>query len=503
MKKLLISGMFWVLLANLLVKPLWLLGIEVGVQNAVGTTMYGIYFGIFNITYIFNILLDLGITNFNTRNIAQYPHLIRKHLSGILSIKLLLLMLYMVVTFSVGLLRGFDAFQFKLLAIISINQFLNSLILYLRSNFEGLLLFKWDSLLSVLDRLVMVVVCGMLLWGPEGMRLGQFSIMHFAGAQTVAYLLTAIIALVVLARKSGLRRLHFNLPFAMVIIRRSLPFALLVLLMASYNRLDPILLQVLSPDGLGNYNAGVYAGAFRLLDALTMVAYLVSVPLLPIFSKLTRPDGSQPHHVSPRSLAHENDRNNNPNELSDMLRMVFGMMTVYSLTAACVLSSLGNDLMSLFYADNIEDYADVFRILVFCIIPISMTYVFGTLLTAAGKLRTLNIFAASALLLNIVVNLVCIPLWGARGSAIAGLTAQSFMAVAQIVAVLLLFNIKLKTSYIIKVSLFALSVLACTLYMPHLVWWLSILVEGSISITMAILLKLIDIKDMIKLMKSE
>ena len=97
MQRKLLSGLFWVLLANLLVKPFWILGIEVGVQNAVGNEAYGFYYAIFSFSYIFNILLDLGLTNFNTRNIAQHPQLIGKHLSGILGIKLLLLGLYVVV----------------------------------------------------------------------------------------------------------------------------------------------------------------------------------------------------------------------------------------------------------------------------------------------------------------------------------------------------------------------------------------------------------------------
>ena len=102
LQKKLVSGLFWVLLLNLIVKPFWILGIEVGVQNAVGATAYGFYFAIFNLAYIFNILLDVGITNYNTRNIARHPQLIEKHLSGILTVKLMLLALYAVVTFSVG-----------------------------------------------------------------------------------------------------------------------------------------------------------------------------------------------------------------------------------------------------------------------------------------------------------------------------------------------------------------------------------------------------------------
>lgn len=481
LNKTLISGLFWVLLANLLVKPLWLLGIEVGVQNAVGTEMYGFYIGIFNLTYIFNILLDLGVTNYNTRNIAQYPHLISKHLSGILSIKLLLLALYALVTFSVGALLGYDTQQFHLLAILSFNQFLSSMILYLRSNFEGLLLFKWDSLLSVMDRVLMIAICGAMLWSPTS---GGMTIFKFAYAQTAAYLITVVLALWVLVRKTGLRKLHWNKPFTLAILKKSLPFALLVLLMASYNRLDPVLLQLFSPDGAGDYNAGVYAGAFRLLDALTMIAYLVSVPLLPIFSKMTKNDTAK-------------------GELGETVRMMFSMMMVFAVTASCALASMDKDLMTLFYDSNEADYAAVFRIVIFCIIPISTTYVFGTLLTAAGRLKSLNIFALASLIVNILVNIILIPGLGAEGSAFAALTAQVFMAVAQVLAAVKIFKLKPSMGYILKLVCFTLTIIGCTLLTPHLRWWLALPVVTIIALVLAIVLRLIDLNSIIRIIKND
>ena len=206
MQKKLLSGLFWILLLNLLIKPFWILGIETGVQNAVGTVEYGFYFTIFNLAYIFNILLDLGVTNFNTRNIARHPVLIDKHLPGILGMKLLLVLLYGVVTFTVGLAAGYSSRQFALLAILTFNQFLNSLILFLRSNFEGLMLFKWDSVISILDRVVMIAICSMMLWGP---RRG-ITVEWFALAQTAAYTVTAATALVVLTPgEEGLCHRHF------------------------------------------------------------------------------------------------------------------------------------------------------------------------------------------------------------------------------------------------------------------------------------------------------
>lgn len=468
------------LLANIVVKPFWFLGVEVGVQNSVGAEMYGLYFAVFNLSYIFNILLDLGITNFNTRNIAQNPLLITKHLPQMLGIKVLLLGLYMTVTFSVGMIMGYGSTQFKLLAWLCLNQFLSSLVLYLRSNFEGLLLFKWDSLFSVLDRVLMIAICGMMLWGPQlSQGSNHFTIFHFVYAQTAAYLATAAIALIVLFRKTGFRGLKFSKPFTIAIIKRSLPFALLVLLMASYNRLDPILLQSLLPDDVGNLNAGIYAGAFRLLDALSMIAYLVSVTLLPIFSKMTK------EHCSCNK------------ELNDTVETIFSMVMVFSVTAACTLSGLDKQLMTLFYDENIEEYAAVFRVLIFCIIPISGTYVFGTLLTAAGQLKQLNILAATALLLGVVTNLLLIPRWAAVGSSWAALATQTFMAVAQILFSVVLFRMKIKWSYILKLTLFTLIIVGSVSITSHMVWWAAIAIAAAAAIVIAIILKLIKIKEII------
>lgn len=528
MRKKLLSGLFWVLLANLLVKPLWILGIEVGVQNAVGAEAYGFYFAVMNLAYIFNILLDMGVTNFNTRNIARNSQLIRKHLSGILTIKLALLALYLVVTFTVGLLIGYDSRQFYLLAWICLNQFLNSLIVYLRSNFEGLLMFKTDSVLSVLDRVLMIVICGLLLWGPG--RPAVFRIEWFVYAQTAAYLVAAAVAVVALARKTGLHRLTWNRPFSLVILKKSLPFALLVLLMASYNRIDPVLLERLLP-ARGDYEAGIYAAAFRLLDALTMIAYLVSVPLLPVYAKLTKavqqeeesfspcqdmprrgkrgatshgsslvPAGSRPRHRAAREPIGPAG-----SELRAITRMVFSLMFVTTVSIALTCGAFGTDLMGLLYRAHVGEIAQVFRILIFGFIPIGFTYIFGTLLTANGSLKQLNLFAAISLCLNVAVNLICIPRWGAAGAALASLTAQTFIGVAQMILACRIFHFRLSGGYLLRLVAFAAVMMASAWLLSSFrsafspMWQQGIVlvsVLALVAIVSALLLRLIDLKEM-------
>ncbi len=66
MKRKFVTNLALLLFLNLLVKPVYAFGIDVGVQNAVGARAYGNYFILLNFSLIFQILLDLGIENFTT-----------------------------------------------------------------------------------------------------------------------------------------------------------------------------------------------------------------------------------------------------------------------------------------------------------------------------------------------------------------------------------------------------------------------------------------------------
>ncbi len=394
---------------NLLIKPFWILGIDVGVQNSVGAESYGLYFAVFNFTYLFNMLLDMGITNFNNRNIARHQQLLHKHLSGIITLKLLLGVVYMAVVFVVALIIGYRGLQLWFLFWMAINQFLNAFILYLRSNISALLMFKTDSCLSVMDRLLMIIFCGILLWG--GVTNEPFRIEWFIYCQTVAYVLTALTALAIVVTKGRVTRLSWNPTFFLMILKKSLPFAILFLLMSFYNRIDSVMLERLLPEGVGASEAGIYASAFRLLDALVMIAYLFSVILLPLFSKMLK---------------------NNEN-ITPIVKSSFSLLFLFSVTSVVLLECFRLPVMDLLYKEHVEESSAVFRFLIAGIIPISFTYIFGTMLTANGNLKLLNITAIAGIVVNMAVNLILIPRMQAEGAAIASLSTQSVVAVLQVV----------------------------------------------------------------------
>ena len=97
---------------NLLIKPYAIFGIDAEVQNRVGTEEYGLYFTLLNFSYLFNIFLDLGITNYNTRYVAQHPNLVRRYIGNILSLRLVLFVVYVVLSIGLAFVLGYNAKQF-------------------------------------------------------------------------------------------------------------------------------------------------------------------------------------------------------------------------------------------------------------------------------------------------------------------------------------------------------------------------------------------------------
>src|SRR5512133_1677551 len=100
MQKKFLVNLALLLFLNFLVKPFWIFGIDRTVQNTVGLVDYGFYQNLFTFAFLFNLLLDFGITNFNNRNIAQHVHLLNKHFSSLVILKFMLTFVYVAVTFA-------------------------------------------------------------------------------------------------------------------------------------------------------------------------------------------------------------------------------------------------------------------------------------------------------------------------------------------------------------------------------------------------------------------
>lgn len=404
MKKAFITNLILVLGLNLTIKPFWIFFIDRNVQKVVGPEEYGTYFALTGLSFIFNVILDMGITNFNNRNIAQNTHLLSKHFSRVVMLKLTLALAYLTICLVSGLIIRYDVRHMKLLMVLCFNQFLISFILYLRSNVSGLHFFKTDSLLSVTDRIIGIAICAPMLWFHF---FGGIDIMSYVYAQTISYFLTALVAFTLVVSKAGFIKFDWGRTFSIMILKQSFPFAILGMLMAFYNRIDSIMLERLLHDN--GKEAGIYAQAFRLLDATNMVAFLSAGLLLPMFSRMLK------FHESVESL----------------VKTSYTVLMTLAITVAAGCLFYGQNIMGMLYIADIDESSRVFQILMCCFLGTVTQYIFGTLLTANGNLRELNIIATVGMCLNIILNIFVIPRLFASGAAMVSLTTQLFVPAAR------------------------------------------------------------------------
>ena len=460
----------------MLIKPFWIFGIDRTVQNMVGDESYGFYFALFNFSMILNILLDVGITNFNNRNISRYNFLLPKHLSNIVGLKLVLAIVYAIFSLIIAGIIGYSKVQFHLLFFLIFNQFLVSFTLYLRSNITALQFFRTDSLLSVLDRSLMILICSLLLY--TNILGGQFSIQWFVYAQTISYIITAVITFAIVLQKAGRFKIRFDLKFFFVFLRKSYPYALLILLMALYNRIDSVMLERLLDGTTGHEQAGIYAQAFRLLDAVSMFGALVAGLLLPIFSKMIK----------------------EREPIGDVVKLSFTLLMIPAIVIAVSSVYYDVEIMSLLYTSNTAFSADILGILMIGFVGIASTYIFGTLLTANGSMKQLNIMAFFGVLLNVGLNLILIPRMQAYGSAYASLTTQLFTGAAQLILALVIFKLKPRFSYVLRIFIFTVVVIALAELSQNFDYWVygyMAMIAGSVLF--ALFIRLISIKDMLKI----
>jgi O-antigen/teichoic acid export membrane protein len=480
MQKKFITNLAFLVFVNLLIKPFWILGIDRAVQNTVGTASYGFYVTLFNFSLLFNIFLDLGITNFNNRNISQHMQLVQKHLSGIIVLRLLLAGLYFLIGIVFALIFGFNAREFQLLLFLFFNQMLLSSIMYLRSNISGLHHFKTDSVISVLDRLIMILICTfLLLFYKEDFSL---HIEWFVYSQTAGYLITALTTLWILHGKIVLQRLSWHPAFLILILKKSAPFAVLIFLMGFYNRVDFVMLGWLLPDN-GAEQAGIYAQSYRLLDAANMIAFLFGALLLPLFSHLIKKH--QP--------------------VEELTKLGYCLISVPAVLLVVNCIFYKEDLMLLLYKNHVAESAQVLGILVFCFFAMSSNYIFGTLLTANGNLKQLNIMALSGMTINIVLNLILIPRYFALGAAVASVTTQFATALIQLVLSHRIFRFmvdyKLLSLFVVFIAVATLITYASTFLEYY--WLVSLCLAGIASLIAAFILRLINIKVIREIMKQE
>ena len=145
------------LLLNIVLKPIWILGIDRQVQLIVGATTFGNYYALLQLATIFSIVLDFGLGIYYTTNYTnttkailqgQFKHLLIVKIMLSLAYTLLILILY----------SSFGVPITNIIGLLIVTQIANSFLLFGRNYFTIHQLYTYDAWLSVSDKLLATAI---------------------------------------------------------------------------------------------------------------------------------------------------------------------------------------------------------------------------------------------------------------------------------------------------------------------------------------------------------
>jgi O-antigen/teichoic acid export membrane protein len=287
-----------------------------------------------------------------------------------------------------------------------------------------------------------------------------------------------VIVLFILFRKSGKIKLNLNLKTIKQTLRLSFPFALLAILMMFYTRVDAVMIERMLPNG--QEQAGIYAQAFRISDTLSMFAVLFASILLPLFAKMIK----------------------DKVQIGDTLSHSFALLMVPVIAIIFPVIFSAPEFMKLLYHQHSQESAKVLYFLMIGFAGICLSYIFGTLLTSAGKLFILNKIAAFGLVLNIVLNLILIPQFGAVGAAIVSSATQLLIGIIQ--AIISIHTLKIKVKMITPIKYLGLmisSIFLTIILKPFISWYLVVFIVASSVCILGLIFKLIQIENLKQALK--
>jgi O-antigen/teichoic acid export membrane protein len=395
------KGLSWLIFLNLLVKPVWLFFIDRQVQNIVGHETYGKYFALLNLSYVLFFLSDGGLSTMFGQRLASNRH--GANTRQFLGIKVFFLFLFAITTCFVAWLTHIT--QWSFLFYILLIQALNSLFIFLRSIITAHQLFSADAWFSIADKFLMTVFCGLLIYTTA---FGSIDLEIFLQIQSLCTALAVLAAVIFIGKKKlvsfGTKENNGR------IIISIFPFAVSVLLMALHSRLDGFLLERIHINGA--YEAGIYASAFRLLDAGNMVGYLSATFLVPFIAK-----------------------NQNDKQLvqSVVINTRHGLI-VLATGLVCFTFFFSSWIQELLYYSNDPYHSMVIQLCVAVLPAYYMLHFYSSVLTGTTGFDLLIPILAVSALLNIILNLVLIPAHGAKGCCIAALVSQYACAFACYIA---------------------------------------------------------------------
>jgi O-antigen/teichoic acid export membrane protein len=331
-----------------------------------------------------------------------------------------------------ALVAGYSATLVLGTLIAGIGMVLQALANLLTVALQGELRFGWASLIDVSRQAVAVALIVALVLAGAGL-LPFFVVTIPAGLVTLG--LTAALVRGRMPVAPRFRGAEWR-----PLVRDTLPYAAAIAVNTLYFRVTIVVMSLIATA----QQTGYFATSFRVVEVLIGIPALAIGTAFPILSRAARDDRERFAYATDRIL-----------ELA--LIAGVGLALLVALSAPVVIDVLAGSRGS--------PATPVLQIQGLALVATFLATASGYPLLSLRRHRALLIANGAALLANIVLTLVLVPVDKARGAAIAAVLAESCLAIGQLMLLMRARRARIRTSSIVAVAL--AGILAATPLLVH------------------------------------
>lgn len=359
----------------------------------------GKYFLAISIAMIFSVLADFGITSVTIREIAKTPEKTSELISRSLTLKIPLLLLGYLSALLAAWLFGYESEIIWLTTLSALSLVLDSVHLFFYGVLRGHQRLGIESIGMFFGQITTATIGGLILWLHPSLVLLMLALV--AGS-----LFNVLLSSVVLLKRFGksILTLRWDASFVRQLLRMALPFALSAIFVKIYSYVDTLLIS----KWLDTEAVGLYGLAYKLTYAFQFLPLAFAAALYPSFSSTMVRD---------------------PGQLPRLFHRALWYMMLLSTPIVLGIWLIAEPLV-LLAGEAYQSAAPVLSLLIFVLIPIFLDFPIGSLLNAANRQGTKTTIMGMTMLVNVILNIVSIPLFGILGAAMAALVSFVFMFIA-------------------------------------------------------------------------
>ncbi len=362
----------------------------------------GQYQFVLSYVLIFSTIVDFGVQQFITKRISEDPENTKKYFQNFFVFETFLAVLLYAALLVIAFFRHFDPIVIQAIAVTGLGMVANAMTYPFLAVMTARQDLRKVALINFINSCVNITIIFLAIWLKK-------YIVFLASIQLAFGIIDLILYRIFISKHipapgvfGALKQFDFSI--IKNILKSAWPFALLVGFSAIYNRIDVIIITRM----LDYTQTGLYTAAYKFFDILNFFPASVSHVLFPVLAALMA-----------KSLI---------GEVRHTLEKYLRLMTVVALPVAVGGMVLSKKLILLIAGPEFISAAPVLSILIWAV-AILFIYIPINSLVISQLTKKAVIITGANVFVNIVGNIILIPILGIKAAAIMTIVSESLQGI--------------------------------------------------------------------------